>query len=180
MSVAQIICQVRVVRYAGYMPEEAAPALPAGLEASLSWLLAESFRAHMGALRAAVGDIPHGPRGFEALCGAAHGSARNQAELAKQLGVDRTVMVYLVDDLERAGLVERVADPRDRRSKLIRATNAGRDRLVELQKQTKAAEDELLGDLSPAEQELLRSMLRRVAARGSRYDLAHACTHDEC
>lgn len=180
MSVPQIICQAPGVRYPVDMPEEAAPALPAGLEESLSWLLAESFRAHVGALRTAVADVPHGQRGFEALCGAAHGSARNQAELAKQLGVDRTVMVYLVDDLERAGLVERVADPRDRRSKLIRATEAGRGRLIELQKQTKAAEAELLADLSPAEQELLRSMLRRVAARGSGYDLAHACTNDGC
>lgn len=168
------------MRYAEDMPEVSATALPAGLDESLSWLLAESFRAHLAAMREALGDLPHGPRGFEALCGAAHGSARNQAELAKQLGVDRTVMVYLVDDLERAGLVERVADPHDRRSKLIRATDAGRSRLGELQKHTKAAEAELLSELSPAEQELLRSLLRRVAAGGARYDLGHACTKDEC
>jgi DNA-binding MarR family transcriptional regulator len=162
------------------MPEDSAPALPAGLETNLSWLLGESFRAHMEAMRGVLGDLPHGPRGFAALCGAAHGSARNQAELAKQLGVDRTVMVYLVDDLERAGLVERVADPRDRRSKLIRATEAGHSRLRELQAQTGAAEAELLAELSPAEQELLRALLRRVAAGGARYDLGHACTKDEC
>lgn len=160
------------------MSEPAAAALPPGLENSLGWLLGESFRAHLETLRTAVGDLPHGPRGWEALCGAAHGSARNQAELAKQLGVDRTVMVYLVDDLERAGLVERVADPRDRRSKLIRATEAGHRRLAALRKQTEAAEAELLADLSPAEQELLRALLRRVAARTARYDLAHACTTD--
>ncbi|MBR7832835.1 MarR family transcriptional regulator [Actinospica durhamensis] len=162
------------------MPEDPAPALPAGLEESLSWLLAGSFRAHLAAMREVLGDLPHGSRGFEALCGAAHGSARNQAELAKQLGVDRTVMVYLVDDLERAGLVERLADPRDRRSKLIRATEAGHERLRALQERTATVEAELLSDLSPAEQELLRSLLRRVASRGAGYDLAHACTKDEC
>jgi DNA-binding MarR family transcriptional regulator len=162
------------------MPDQAATALPAGLEQSLSWLLAEALRAHLAALREAVGDLPHGPRGFEALCGAAHGSARNQAELAKQLGVDRTVMVYLVDDLEQAGLVERVSDPRDRRSKLIRVTESGHERLRELQRLGRAAEDEILADLAPAERELLRDLLRRVAARGARYDLGHACIQDEC
>ncbi len=161
------------------MPEDSAPAL-AGLEESLSWLLAGSFRAHLAAMREALGDLPHGPRGYEALYGAAHGSARNQAELAKQLGVDRTVMVYLVDDLERAGLVERVPDPCDRRSKLIRVTEAGHARLATLSARTATAEAEVLAELSPAEQELLRSMLRRVAAGGARYDLAHACTKDEC
>jgi DNA-binding MarR family transcriptional regulator len=157
------------------MTETNAPALPAGLEGSLSWLLAESFRVHLAAIREVLADFPHGPRGLEALCGAAHESARNQAELAKQLGVDRTVMVYLLDDLEKAGLVERRPDPNDRRSKLIRATPEGRIRLCELQKATAAAEAELLADLSPAEAELLHSILRRIAARGGRYDQAHDC-----
>ena len=157
------------------MSETRPSALPAGLEGSLSWLLAESFRVHLAATREALADFPHGPRGFEALCGAANASARNQAELAKQLGVDRTVMVYLVDDLEAAGLVERVPDPNDRRSKLIRATEAGAIRLCELRRATEAAEAELLADLSPAETEMLRSLLSKVAAGGSRYDQAHAC-----
>ncbi|HEX4787176.1 MAG TPA: MarR family transcriptional regulator [Actinospica sp.] len=157
------------------MSEISAPGLPAGLEGSLSWLLAESFRVHLSAIREVLADFPHGPRGFEALCGAANSSARNQAELAKQLGVDRTVMVYLVDDLERAGLVERIADPNDRRSKLVRATPAGVAKLCELQKVTAQAEAELLADLSPAESELLRSILQRIAARGGRYDQAHDC-----
>jgi DNA-binding MarR family transcriptional regulator len=157
------------------MSETSAAALPAGLQGSLSWLLAETFRAHLAATREALADFPHGPRGYEALCGAANSSARNQAELAKQLGVDRTVMVYLVDDLEKAGLVERIPDPSDRRSKLIRATPGGVAKLCELQKLTDAAEAELLSDLSPGESELLRSILQRIAARGGRYDQAHDC-----
>ena len=162
------------------MPESSADAPPEDFEQSLSWLLAESFRAHLGVMRGAVGDLPHGPRGFEALCGAAEPTSRNQAELAKHLGLDRTVMVYLVDDLEAAGLVERVPDPNDRRSKLIRATPAGTARLCELRKATAAAEAELLADLSPAESELLRSLLQRIVARGPRYDHAHDCRKDEC
>ena len=161
--------------------QETAPDAPSeDLEQSLSWLLAESLRAHLGAMRGAVGDLPHGPRGFEALCGAADPTPRNQAELAKHLGLDRTVMVYLVDDLEAAGLVERVPDPNDRRSKLIRATPEGVAQLCALRKVTRAAEAELLTDLSPAETELLRSLLQRIVSRGPRYDHAHDCRKVEC
>lgn len=162
------------------MPESTTPALPPGLDGSLGWLLGECMRAHLSALREALGDMPHGPRGFEALCGAAHSSARNQAELAKQLGVDRTVMVYLIDDLEKASLVERIADPNDRRSKLIRATKAGLARLEELKTVAAQAEDRLLADLSPAEAEMLHSLLQRVAASGGRYDHGHECQKGGC
>jgi MarR family transcriptional regulator, transcriptional regulator for hemolysin len=162
------------------MPETSVDAPHEDLAQSLSWLLSESLRAHLGVMREAVGDLPHGPRGFEVLCGAADPTPHNQAELAKYLGLDRTVMVYLVDDLEAAGLVERVPDPNDRRSKLIRATPAGTARLCELRKVTAAAEAELLVDLSPAETELLRSLLQRIVTRGPRYDHAHDCRKDEC
>lgn len=138
--------------------------IPAGFEDNFGWLLAQCFRAHVCAMDRAVADLPHGHRGFQALTGAANCSAHNQAELAKQLGVDRTVMVYLVDDLEKAGLVERLPDPNDRRSRLIRATDAGRTRLAATQAAISTAEAELLAVLSQDEQKALRLMLRDLAA----------------
>lgn len=137
--------------------------IPAGFEDDFGWLLAQCFRAHLNAMDHAVADFPHGHRGFQALLGAANCSARNQAELAKQLGVDRTVMVYLVDDLEKAGLVERLPDPNDRRSRLIRATEQGAQRLVATRDAISAAESELLAALSAEQQTSLREMLREVA-----------------
>ena len=146
------------------MTEPAHVPLPAGLQENLGWLLAQCFRAHLAALDDALAELPHAHRGFQALSGAAHCSARNQAELAKQLGVDRTVMVYLIDDLTKAGLVERIPDPADRRSKLIRATEAGLARLMATQAAIDAAELELLRPLSPPDQVRLRGMLRAIAA----------------
>lgn len=46
-------------------------------------------------------------------------------ELAALLGVDPPNMTPVVDDLERAGLVERQAHATDRRVKLVVATSAG-------------------------------------------------------
>jgi DNA-binding MarR family transcriptional regulator len=146
------------------MTELVPGALPPGLQDSLGWLLAMCFRAHVAVMDRVLADLPHGPRGYQALSGAANCSAHNQAQLAKQLGVDRTVMVYLVDDLERAGLVERIPDPNDRRSRLIRATQAGRERLDATEAAISAAEAELLGALSEDDQARLRGMLREIAA----------------
>ncbi|MDH6522611.1 DNA-binding MarR family transcriptional regulator [Streptomyces sp. SAI-135] len=157
------------------MPESTAQGAPEDFDEPLTWLLGESFRIHLSVMREAVGDLPHGPRGFQALCEAADPTPRNQAELARCLGLDRTVMVYLIDDLETAGLVERVPDPSDRRSKLIRATPAGTARLRELRKATVIAEAELLADFSLAEMKSLRSLLQRIAARGSRYQQVTLC-----
>lgn len=146
------------------MTESAPGALPAGLEDNFGWLLAQCFRAHIAVMDRVLADLPHGARGYQALSGAANCSAHNQAQLAKQLGVDRTVMVYLVDDLERAGLVERIPDPRDRRSRLIRATETGVERLKSTEAAISAAEAELLGALSSDDQARLRTMLRDIAA----------------
>ncbi|GAA0357264.1 MarR family winged helix-turn-helix transcriptional regulator [Streptomyces blastmyceticus] len=47
-------------------------------------------------------------------------------ELADQLLTDRPYATLVVDDLESRGLVERTANPADRRSKIVSVTEAGR------------------------------------------------------
>jgi DNA-binding MarR family transcriptional regulator len=51
--------------------------------------------------------------------------AMTMGELAVLLGVDPPNLTMVVDDLERAGLVERRAHPTDRRAKLVVATEKG-------------------------------------------------------
>ncbi|EMD24752.1 MarR family winged helix-turn-helix transcriptional regulator [Amycolatopsis azurea] len=146
------------------MTDSAIGALPQGLEDNLGWLLGQVSRAHGAVLASAVSELPHGLRGFQALCGAVHGSARNQAQLGRQLDIDRTVMVYLVDDLVAAGLVERVVDPGDRRNKLILGTEAGRKLLEKTKAAILAAEAEVLAPLAHQDQDRFREMLRAVVA----------------
>lgn len=47
-------------------------------------------------------------------------------ELAHLAQVSKPTVVYLVNDLERLGYVERVPDPEDGRAKLVRLTDRGR------------------------------------------------------
>jgi DNA-binding MarR family transcriptional regulator len=58
------------------------------------------------------------------------GSARVQ-EVADEIGITVGAASKIVDRLERAGLAERVPNPADRRSSLLRMTKPGRNTLAD-------------------------------------------------
>jgi MarR family len=59
----------------------------------------------------------------------AHRAWRQQADRPCRAGIDYQAVRGLVDQLERAGYVERVPDPSDARSRLVRITERGRQTL---------------------------------------------------
>src|SRR5690349_2381762 len=117
------------------------------LDADLGWALGAVFRAYVKTFRAVVDDLPGGPRGYHVLAECARARSGTQLALAQRVGVDRTVMTYLLDDLVGAGLVERRADPADRRVRRVVATDLGRARLADLSDRLAQAEDHLLSTL---------------------------------
>jgi DNA-binding MarR family transcriptional regulator len=142
----------------------------------LGWGLAVVFRAYVKAADAATEGMPGGHRGYQVLCAAVRDEPGSQAALASRLGIDRTVMTYLLDDLEGAGLVQRQPDPVDRRSRRVAATAHGREVLAELDERFRRAERHLLAGLGPGEQEAFRGLLREVAAHANDLDpVATAC-----
>ncbi|RFS20190.1 MarR family transcriptional regulator [Chitinophaga silvatica] len=50
----------------------------------------------------------------------------NQQEIADVIVKDKSSMTYLIDNLEKRGMVERIEDQNDRRSKLIYLTEKGK------------------------------------------------------
>ena len=54
---------------------------------------------------------------------------RSQKEVAELLGIDRTTMVALIDQLQTRGWVERRPHPADRRKNAVGLTKKGRDML---------------------------------------------------
>ncbi|HQF38721.1 MAG TPA: MarR family transcriptional regulator [Opitutaceae bacterium] len=57
--------------------------------------------------------------------------AVNQTHLAEAYGVTKATVTGLIDGLEREGMVERLADPADRRASLVRLTTGSRKFLDE-------------------------------------------------
>src|SRR5690348_14911735 len=103
------------------------------------WALGAVLRAYHSSVLTQLGEVPHGPRGYQTLTEVVRGEHPSQLALAAYLGIDRTVMTYLIDDLVGAGLVERQPNPADRRQRKVVATAAGRRTLKDLQQRVRAA-----------------------------------------
>jgi MarR family transcriptional regulator for hemolysin len=146
---------------------EPRPAQPAGSDGhgELGWALGVLLRAHRDRVSQVLGDFPHGPRGYQTLAEVIRCQQPSQLALANRLGIDRTVMTYLIDDLVAAGLVERRPNPADRRQRQIIATPQGKRALAALCDRVTEAENATLGALDEAERALLRHLLGK-AARG--------------
>jgi DNA-binding MarR family transcriptional regulator len=161
---------------AGKPATEAGTALGDRLADDLGWGLAVVFRAYVKAADAVTDGIPGGHRGYQVLFAAARDQPGSQAALAQRLGIDRTVMTYLLDDLEAADLVARQPDPLDRRSRRIVATAHGCDILAELETRFDHAEQHLLAGLAPDARPVFRALLRDLAAHANALDpVATAC-----
>jgi DNA-binding MarR family transcriptional regulator len=85
-------------------------------------------------------------------------------ELAERLDCVRSNITQLVDRLEADGLVQRLPDPEDRRSKRAAITGEGRRRFEEGLKAKLDVERELLASLSPHEAEQLAVALEKLGA----------------
>jgi DNA-binding MarR family transcriptional regulator len=156
-------------------PEEKASCQGALVD-DLGWGLGVVFRAYVTAAQAAVADLPGGPRGYQVLSSAAHGAVSSQVALAQHLGIDRTVMTYLLDELEALGLIARRPDPTDRRARQIVATDKGGELLVALDRRLQEAEGHLLASLDEDAGETFRAQIRRIATSVNALDpVANPC-----
>jgi MarR family transcriptional regulator for hemolysin len=70
---------------------------------------------------------------MEAMSAIAHAPPHSpQIEIARRIGVEGATLTRMLDSLAADGLVERLADPSDRRTKHLRLTEAGRSALAEI------------------------------------------------
>lgn len=99
------------------------------------------------------------------LCGVlnllAEGPVSQQA-LGDQLGIDRTTMVELIDQLEHDGVVVRRRNPTDRRSYALVLTPHGRSVQKRAARAFDAVSDEVFSSLSAAERRTLAGLLGKV------------------
>src|SRR5680860_1338684 len=134
-----------------------------GLSSRVGFLLAQlgTHRHRRFAERLAPLDLH--PRHFGIISHLAANEGQSQQALSRTLGLHRSAMVALVDDLEDRGLAERRRDPVDRRAYALYLTAGGRELLVELERAADDDEAELLTDLDASERNTLVSLLQRLA-----------------
>jgi DNA-binding MarR family transcriptional regulator len=103
------------------------------------------------------------PRHFGVLMRLAAHEGTSQQALAARLGLHPTRMVFLVDELEARGLVERRRNESDRRSHALHLTTSGRALLARARKVAATNGDRLGRGLTAAERRQLARLLRKIA-----------------
>jgi MarR family transcriptional regulator for hemolysin len=83
----------------------------------------------------------------------------NQSDLADSLDIQPITLTRLVDRLCDSGLIERRADPSDRRAKLLYLTPAARPLLERISTQVEVLAEEVLAGLDPDAIDAVRAQL---------------------
>ncbi|SHL66206.1 MarR family winged helix-turn-helix transcriptional regulator [Actinacidiphila paucisporea] len=127
----------------------------------VSYLLQHTAHVLATQMTAALAEIGMSPRAHCVLAHAAQ-TERTQAQLAELSDLDKTTMVVTVDQLERAGLAERVPSATDRRARIIRVTAAGADVVAAGQQIVDRVHGDVLGALPEPERSVFVSALNRL------------------
>jgi DNA-binding MarR family transcriptional regulator len=89
---------------------------------------------------------------------------KNQAFYAERIEVEPITLTRIVDRMEEAGWVERVADPKDRRARLLHPTDKSREIVEPLRAIVNALVADMAEGLTKREQDLLAQLLERISA----------------
>jgi DNA-binding MarR family transcriptional regulator len=99
---------------------------------------------------------------FSALAIIAANPGLSQMMLAREVGLDKSAAVSVIDDLERLGFAERRRLPTDRRRYALYATPAGEAALAAMFEKLESVEHDALDALDPSELHLLNTLLDRI------------------
>lgn len=138
------------------MPTSGSP--PCDLPQFTGYLLRRAFVTAAGVATACVPDVQ--VRQVAVMTIVAEHGAVSQSRVTDLTGVNRSLMVKLVDELEANGWVVRERNREDRRSYALRLTTAGTRALRGLHADLDRGESELTKVLTPPEAHRLKQLLR--------------------
>jgi len=106
------------------------------------------------------------PRHGFALSHLCENGPTSQQSLLDVLEVDPSVLVAILNDLEKAGLAERKRDPEDRRRHIVVMSEKGRVAVNGMRAAVDTIEREMLADLTPSDTARLHELLLKVRPPG--------------
>ena len=90
------------------------------------------------------------------------GDHQRPGALVDELSLEGPSLVRIIDRLVAEGLITRREDPADRRAKILSLTEAGRERVGEIDQVVVAFRQRILSDIPPDELAVTMSVLQRV------------------
>lgn len=103
--------------------------------------------------------------GYSVLIALDRSAIRTQAALAEAIGADKTRIIAILDELQEKGLIERVADPDDRRARILAITQQGRRLKETVQAEIQRGEEHWLGTLSATDRAVFLRVLEQLSDR---------------
>jgi DNA-binding MarR family transcriptional regulator len=138
------------------------PPEPETAPRSVGFLISQLGFLSSKAFTDALEPVGIGPREFLLMRFVAAAEGQSQQALAERLSVPASRMVALVDHLEDAGLVERRADPADRRVRGLHLTRKGRGALERASKIAIDYETRLCAGINRSERDQLIDLLQKL------------------
>jgi DNA-binding MarR family transcriptional regulator len=136
---------------------------PAAGHVGLGMLLAEAHNQSRERLNRALRPLGVNVRGFAVLLALPIYGPVSQRDLIGRIGIDKSTMVRLIDELEGGGLVTRERAPQDRRAYSIVLTRRGEQTLAKARRTADEVGGHIFGRLTESERQDLVDLLRRLA-----------------
>ena len=155
-----------LARVPGQPPRQASA--PARIHDLPTWLISRAYARSHGLLNDGFAASGTGLRSYHyrLLAALEESGPVVQAELGRNTSVDPSDVVAVLSELERRGLVERTADPSNRRRKIVSITRTGSKQLRALDNVLDEIQERVLAPLSPNERRQLTKLLRKLGDAG--------------
>jgi DNA-binding MarR family transcriptional regulator len=132
------------------------------LDDLIGYNLKRAYMVVQADFREALGQDGLSPRVFSALSLTVQMPNITQSSLARELGIERSGLVAIVDELESRQYLVRTAVPGDRRVQALVPTDAGRKAYADAVATVRAHETRLLSSLTQGERDSLLRMLQKI------------------
>ena len=136
------------------------------LEELIGYNLKRAYIIVQNDFREALGANGLSARVFSALSLTVRFPNITQAELARILGIERSGLVAIVDELEARGYLQRTSVPGDRRVQALVPTGEGKDAYDAALERVRTHEAQLFQGLSRDEVETLVGLLKKIRRAG--------------
>lgn len=120
------------------------------------------FQVYLGLISEALAPFEMDPSFYSVLVELHEHPGIDQRRLGEALGIDRTTIGEMADDLERRGMISRKVHAEDRRARVLSLTEMGNAIRLKIRPHMMRAQEQLEAALTPAEREIFLGLLTRI------------------
>jgi len=137
---------------------------PARVKDRPTWLISRAYARSSGLLNAGFEAHGSGLRSYHyrLLAALEEWGPASQADLGRSTGIDRSDVTAALAELESRHLIERTADPENKRRNIVTLTPKGAQQLRDLDTVIDTIQDELLAPLTPAQRRQFITLISRL------------------